>query len=84
MNADDIRTLFAYDRWANERVFESVAHLPTAEFIRDLGTSHGSLRGTLVHVLWADWIWLQRWPGESIVDENLRGPWSPAACEQRA
>jgi uncharacterized damage-inducible protein DinB len=47
--------------------------VPGADFTRDLGTSHGSLRGTLVHVLWADWIWLQRWRGESpkqVFDEN--------------
>jgi uncharacterized damage-inducible protein DinB len=32
---------------------------------RELGTSHGSLRGALVPTLWSEWIWLQCWRGAS-------------------
>jgi uncharacterized damage-inducible protein DinB len=32
---------------------------------RDLGASHGSIRGTLVHILWGEWLWLRPWRGES-------------------
>ena len=65
MNVEEIRTLYAYNQWATHRLMEAARTLNGAEFTRDLGTSHGSVRGTLVHILWAEWIWLQRWRGES-------------------
>ena len=65
MNTEDIRTLYAYNRWANRRVLKMVQPLELHDFIRDGRTSHGSIRGTLVHILWAEWIWLHRWQGES-------------------
>jgi uncharacterized damage-inducible protein DinB len=65
VNTEDISTLYAYNCWANRRVLEMVRPIGHDHFTRDLGTSHGSIRGTLVHTLWAEWIWLQRWRGES-------------------
>jgi len=34
-------------------------------FVRDLKSSHGSIRDTLTHILWAEDIWLERWRGRS-------------------
>ena len=65
MNINEIRTLYAYNRWATNRLLEAARLVSPADFTRDLGTSHGSLRGTLVHIVWAEWIWLQRWRGNS-------------------
>ena len=65
MNAKDIRTLYAYNRWANRRLLAAVRVSPPHDLTRDLGTSHGSLAGTLLHILWSEWIWLRRWQGES-------------------
>ena len=65
MNIDEIRTLNTFNRWATNRLLGAAALLSPADLTRDLGTSHGSVRGTLVHILWAEWIWLQRWRGES-------------------
>jgi len=62
---DEIQTLFSYNRWANQRLLDACRSLSPSAFTRDLGTSHGSLRGTLVHALWGEWIWLQRWRGMS-------------------
>ncbi len=73
MNTNDISTLYAYNRWANRRTLGSVRPLDHEEFTRDLGTSHGSIRGTLVHTMWSDWIWLRRWHGES----PKRSPFDP-------
>jgi uncharacterized damage-inducible protein DinB len=58
-------TLFRYDWWANERVMDAASRLTPAEFTRDLESSHGSIRDTLTHLVWAAWIWLQRWKGVS-------------------
>lgn len=65
MNVDDFRTLYNFNRWATNRLIEAVRHLSYTDLTRDVGASHGSIRGTLVHILWAEWIWLQRWRGES-------------------
>lgn len=65
MNVHDIRTLCAYNQWATSRLLAAARLVKPADFTRDLRTSHGSLRGTLVHIVWAEWIWLQRWRGES-------------------
>jgi uncharacterized damage-inducible protein DinB len=65
VNVDEFRTLYAFNRWANNRLIGAARRLTPADLTRDVGTSHGSVRGTLVHILWAEWIWLQRWRGES-------------------
>ncbi len=53
-----------YNRWANARLYESVAALDDADYRRDLGAFFGSLQGTLNHLLVADRIWLWRMTGE--------------------
>jgi uncharacterized damage-inducible protein DinB len=65
MNTTEIRTLYAYNRWANRRVLKTSQFLKWQDFIQDLGASHGSIRGTLVHILWGEWLWLRRWRDES-------------------
>jgi len=61
----DLVRLFAYDDWANHRALRAAATLGLADFRRDLGSSHGGVRGTLAHMLWAEWIWLERFKGVS-------------------
>ena len=65
MNVADVRTLFAYNRWATERLLDAARSLDRAELTRDFGVSYRSVRGTLVHTLWSEWIWWRRWAGES-------------------
>jgi len=65
VNIHEIRTLFAFNRWANDRILDAVRPLNINEFTRDLRTSHVSVRGTLVHMLWSEWVWFRRWEGES-------------------
>jgi uncharacterized damage-inducible protein DinB len=65
VNVSDARTLYAFNRWATDRVLDAARLVGPADLTRDLRTSHGSLKGTLVHLVWAEWIWLERWRGES-------------------
>ncbi len=65
MNLEDIRSLYAYNRWANHRVCQAVRPLGASDFVRDLRASHSSVRGTLIHIMWGEWLWLHRWKGES-------------------
>lgn len=65
MELSTIAALYRYDSWANELLLDVVSRLTPEEFTRDLKNSHGSIRDTLTHVVWAEWIWLQRWKGAS-------------------
>lgn len=65
MNRDDIALLYRYDRWAWDRVLAKAAQVPAELYVALAPVPHGSLRGTLVHALSAEGIWLRRWHGES-------------------
>jgi uncharacterized damage-inducible protein DinB len=62
----DIQELYRYNQWANDRAFEAASGLTLEEFTRDLKNSYPSVRDTLTHIVWAEWIWLQRWKGTSV------------------
>ena len=49
-----------YSAWASRKLIEAVRTLPDADLMKPVGVSHGSLLGTLAHVLWADWLWFTR------------------------
>jgi uncharacterized damage-inducible protein DinB len=66
LHKDDVVRLFAYNVWANHRLMRLSARLTVDDFKRDvLGGSHGGVRGTLAHIMAAEWIWLERWKGVS-------------------
>jgi len=65
MTASDIARLYAYNRWANARTLGAAETLGPEQLNRDLGSSFPSVQATLVHMLGAEWIWLQRWNGSS-------------------
>lgn len=62
---EDIRTLFAYDAWANRRMLDACAALSPEQFTRDLGSSFQSVRDTMAHIHGAQWIWFERFHGRS-------------------
>jgi uncharacterized damage-inducible protein DinB len=65
LELESIRKLYAYNHWANERVLVSASGLSHEEFSRNLGGSFGSLWGTLVHIFGVEWLYPQRWKGNS-------------------
>lgn len=60
MNAAEIGLVFDYNYWANARILETARALDAAQFTAPAGLSHGSVRGTLVHLLAAETVWRQR------------------------
>ena len=91
---DEIVDLFAFGRWANDKICEAASQLDEAEFGREVGGSFGSVRGTLLHLYGAEWVWLERFHGrsprampddgrpvETLADVRLR--WDPVQEELR-
>ena len=65
MTKDDIRLLFAYDRWANDRILQAAAALTVEQFTHDLGGSFRCVRDAIVHIITGEWNWLAYWRATS-------------------
>ncbi len=63
MNTEDVRLLYDFNAWANNRTLDACAGLAPEQLTRDLGSSFKSVRDTLAHIYGAEWIWLERWHG---------------------
>lgn len=84
MNRSDIQQLFSYTEWANELAMQAASALPDEALRRDVGISHKSIFGTLVHMAGAEWIWLERWHGHSPSKTEAWSRWSTEACSDLA
>jgi len=65
------RTMAAYNRWMNERLYECCARLDDEERKRDVGAFFRSIHGTLNHILVGDRIWLGRFTGVPFAVKSL-------------
>lgn len=72
MEEDTLRELYEYNRWANERMLTAVSRLTPEQYIRDMHSSHPSVRDTCVHLISCEWLYLQRIGGVS--PKALWGP----------
>lgn len=63
MTTDDLQRLYRYNDWSNQRFFEAAESVPAADLTATRACSHGSLLGTLRHIVFAEWLWLRRWKG---------------------
>ena len=61
MTIQEIHELYAYNAWANNKIFDLVAQLKPEQYMQDLKSSHGGIHGTLTHMIGAEKVWLQRW-----------------------
>jgi uncharacterized damage-inducible protein DinB len=64
MQIGDIRLLYEYNYWANDRILRAADGIGQEELSAPVAFPSGSLRGTLVHTLSAEWIWRMRWQGD--------------------
>jgi uncharacterized damage-inducible protein DinB len=68
VTVEDLKTLFDYSYWANDRLCGVLSQLTTEQFTQPVAGSYGSIRNTMVHMLSAEWGWLERCGGAA------RGP----------
>jgi uncharacterized damage-inducible protein DinB len=60
-----VREQFEHYYWARDRQLQACASLTPEQFERPVGGSFPSLRETLAHLVAVEWIWLERWRGQS-------------------
>ncbi|MGH7612562.1 MAG: DinB family protein [Gemmatimonadales bacterium] len=88
-----VQELYRFNRWANARVFDAISGVTQEQFLKDLGSSYPSIRETLTHIVWGEWLWLQRWRGTSPrtvfqatdfpLPDSLKTRWLEVELEQR-
>ncbi len=64
MTLHEARVLHAFNSWATQRIFDAVADLSADRFTQDMKASHGSIHGTLTHLVAAEKMWLSRCTGK--------------------
>jgi uncharacterized damage-inducible protein DinB len=65
MHVADMIKLYAYDRWANQRLITAAKSLSVEQFLAPSAFPKGSLRNTLGHVIRNEWAWCALLRGES-------------------
>jgi uncharacterized damage-inducible protein DinB len=65
MSPEEMLLLFEYNAWADRRALDAAAALSNEQFLKPLGSSFTSVRDTLAHLYGAEWIWLERFTGNS-------------------
>jgi uncharacterized damage-inducible protein DinB len=84
MNLSDVKLLFSYTEWANELAMDAANKLPDEIVRGDVGISHKSIFGTLLHMAGAEWIWLERWNGRSPAKDQAWSRWTTESCADLA
>jgi uncharacterized damage-inducible protein DinB len=65
MTPEEIRLLFDFNEWANQRTLDAVAQLSNEQFVKPMGSSFPSICDTLEHICGGEWVWLERFQGRS-------------------
>jgi uncharacterized damage-inducible protein DinB len=63
MTVKDLERLYDYGYWANGKLVPVIAQLTPEQFTQNVAGSYGSVRNTLVHIMSAEWGWLDRCGG---------------------
>ena len=85
MNAEYIHTIFQYNLWTHEKIWnECVTFLTEEQFVQDYDYSIGSIRNHLVHVMSVDQRWIARIEGTPVPERLEPGEFpTPAAVRAR-
>ena len=59
------KTLYDYNYWANAKILNTTEQITDEQLFAPTHDSYGSLRGTFVHTMSAEWVWRTRWLGTS-------------------
>lgn len=71
MNVSDILLLYEYNYWANRQIRAAAKKVTEAQFLAPAEFPYGGLRGTMTHILEAEWGWRVRFEGQGHPAEEL-------------
>ena len=83
MNMQDVRDLYDYNYWANRRILRMAEQVTSEQFIAPSSHSYGSLQGTLVHTLGAEWSWRLLLEGQGVQPELQAADFPTVAAVQQ-
>jgi uncharacterized damage-inducible protein DinB len=63
VRVEDLERMYAHSYWANQRLLGVISQMTPEQFTQTVAGSYESIRNTLVHVLSAEWGWLDRCGG---------------------
>ena len=63
MTLSEIKLLHAYNSWADNLFFDALAQLPKEQYMQDMRSSHGGIHTTLIYLVGAEKVWLERFNG---------------------
>jgi len=66
MSIELIHNLYQFNDWANNRILNTASQLSPEQMRAETNSSFGSVQNTLVHIMSAQWLWLNRWRGSSL------------------
>lgn len=78
---DNLMQLYAYNRWADERVYQACRQLAETDYQREPTPGWSSVHSTLFHIAGATQLWARRFEGEvvtSFPDEREVAGWEAA------
>lgn len=82
MNLSEIQHLYTYTEWANKLVMDSAeTQVSPEQLLRNVQISHKSIFETLLHMAGAEWIWLERWYGNSPMGADAWSEWTIERCD---
>lgn len=65
MNTDYLQLLVDFHYWSRDRMLLAVEALTPDQYAQPMGNSFSSVRETLNHLYFAEWVWYSRWTGVS-------------------
>jgi uncharacterized damage-inducible protein DinB len=71
MNIQDILLIYNYNYWANGQILAAAAKVTEEQFLVPAEFPYSGLRGTMVHILEAEWGWRVRFQGHGVAQEML-------------
>ena len=66
LSLEVLRELYDYNFWARDQQLSVCAALTDEQLAHPLGSSFGSMRDTLKHLLGAEWVWTERFHGRDV------------------
>ncbi|HEX5166248.1 MAG TPA: DinB family protein [Thermomicrobiales bacterium] len=77
MLAEAIRNSYAYNEWATEKIFDAAEGMTVEQLDAPGPIPHGSIRGTLLHMLTAHQRFLSWWDGSMTAQESYSRRMNP-------